>query len=188
MLYEPHETIYSPSQKDPFIFRYSSADGLQAFYSDQRDVPQAYRVLATAGGTPRLGSLLPAKGKDSEDGSMSIILRYLKGNDGEGIVQRAKDKYAPLYIYVYFIDYLSGRFNVTTEAKVIRPFDGEAEISSLEVYPMKFRPLQLSEDKAQDLADRGLKFIDYTAVTHLNHEGETLGKSKEEVLENSTIR
>ena len=78
-------------------------------------------------------------------------------------------------------------FHLRSSPFSIRPYDGEVEVTSLEIYPINHRPQQPSGSRVKDLAERGLRFIDYTTVTHLQHQGLTLGDNQEEVRQVSKL-
>jgi len=188
MLFKIHDKVYSPSQKgSQFLFSYASGPKDADMLTTRRDVSQAYQVIATTGGLPLFGKLTPRKEEDADD----ILLKLTKA----GIIeqqtprnsQRVKDKYSPLYIYACYMSWAPSGFYLRSSPFSIRPYDGEVEVTSLEIYPINHRPQQPSGSRVKDLAERGLRFIDYTTVTHLQHQGLTLGDNQEEVRQVSKL-
>jgi hypothetical protein len=184
MLFKSEDKVYSPSRKGgQTVFPYYSLTSNETvnFKTARRDVSQVHMVLATAGGRALFDKLTPRKPNDAN----IILINQTKDGRMEQQAPRsaetAKDRYSPLYIYVCYLDWVDSRIGPRTTAYSIRPYDGEVEISSLDLYPINYRRKQTSIGERQDLVKRGLTFIDYTAATHLQYHGLTLGNNREEV-------
>lgn len=115
--------------------------------------------------------------------------------------QSMREKYSALHVICMYIDFNGVKYGAETEIFVFRPFDGEMDIQSLEAFPLQYLHkrrapesssgvnIDQSSDSAprdtgyaDDLVERGRKFIDVTAVSqHMSHMGLTVGESKEEV-------
>ncbi len=103
--------------------------------------------------------------------------------------KRAKKK-APFSITCVYIDFDGVNLGPVTKAFDFKSFDGEREVTSLEVYPLRFRPLRridfsdsewnkveaLPENVRyrQKLAHRGAKFLEVAAVKHMYYARPTL--------------
>lgn len=140
-------------------------------------LPQAYRVLCTSGGKHLHGRLLAGETVAADEVIFKLNRSGIAHLAQRGM-QRKKEKYSYFHIYCYFMDYNGTKFGPLTEAFVIRPYEGEVDVTSLETFPAKYLPQPVT---TQGLIERGRKFIDFTAVTHLQYEGLTLGDSREEV-------
>lgn len=102
----------------------------------------------------------------------------------------AVEKYSPLMIDCYYLDYSGSKYDCVAEKFLLKPFEGEVAITFLEVYPMRFVTQERRADGKtleEFLIDRGRKFIELTEVSHKRYEGLTLGESREEVSKNDFI-
>ncbi|KAF2678847.1 hypothetical protein K458DRAFT_133217 [Lentithecium fluviatile CBS 122367] len=182
MLFQPRDKVYSPYQKGgQFLYSYSSGPKDVELLTPRRDISQAYQVLATSGGTPLFGKLIPPREKAEDDIVVKLTKAGLIEEQAPRNTQKKKDKYSPLYIYACILGWSSSGFLPLTESFAIKPYEGEVEITSFDIYPINYRSQQSSDDKVQDLVERGMKFIDYTSVTHLQYQGLTLGRNQEEI-------
>lgn len=202
MLFESGDTVYSQFQEGGQVLENDVGD---IHIKKRRDVPQAYRVVATAGGITLQKSLAPKK-KDLEDEMNEAVLRRMTWNNkrvrmmSPALVRnttedsgpmKMKKKYSPLYVYCFYIDFDGNRYGTVTEIFVFKPHDGEVDIRSLEAYPYHYmttpstglKPSEhtAEENKKDKLLERGRKFIDLTTVAHMSYEGLTIGESREEV-------
>jgi len=107
-------------------------------------------------------------------------------------------------LYCFYIDFDGNRYGTVPEIFTFKPHEGEVDIRSLEAFPLHFldAPLggigtQLKDADAQAgedstvaqsqqpvkdfLLERGRKFIDMTAMSHMAYDGPTIGDSREEV-------
>ncbi|CAM1503810.1 Fc.00g014010.m01.CDS01 [Cosmosporella sp. VM-42] len=181
MLYDAESTIYCPAKRGNFQRLWNTVDD-ESFETQDRQTPQAYRVLATAGGIPIRRGL-----SNQPEMPMAFNIPYrfwklqrqMKGKERDSQnQQRMKDKYSNLIVYCYWIDYDTKKWGTVPDAFVFRAYDGEMEISSLEAYPV--RPADTLWHK---LKDRGMKFIKMTTVSHWAYEGLTVGdpRDREEI-------
>lgn len=115
--------------------------------------------------------------------------------------QSMREKYSALHVICMYIDFNGVKYGAETEIFVFKPFDGKMDIQSLEAFPLQYLrtgratesssvvnigqssdPAPRDTGYADDLVERGRKFIDVTAVSrHMSHTGLTVGESKEEV-------
>jgi hypothetical protein len=155
MLFETGDTVCCPSRKGGIVM---SVEDDEEHVTVQRDAPQAYRVVSVIGGMPRD----PGPTATEQD-----LLRV-----------RARDLYSVLMIDCYFLDFDGARYDAVAEKFHIKPFEGEVDITSLEVFPVGFDPL-LTEDFFKK---RGLDFLrSSTLFSHRLYEGLTAGESPEEI-------
>jgi hypothetical protein len=228
MLFDAGDTIYSRSQQGGQVLENDDED---QHVTKRRDVPQAYRVLATVGGIPLTKTFAPKTKKTEEDFSeervQDLLLNAVSmqqagstGNQPTGVLgstlstqrlQKMKKRYTPLYIYSFYIDFNGSKYGTVAEVFVLKPYDREVDIRSLEVYPLHYlrtlpSGVHMKQENAKDeaqkiqkealpmqedtrtqtlttdvLLERGRRFIDVTAVSHMNYEGLTVGDSREEV-------
>lgn len=159
MLFGLEETLYCQQkrggQEVPNLL------GADPLLTRGRASPQAYRVLGAIGGLPKTSSA--GEGKQQQT-SQSCV----------------RDNFGPLHVYCFHVDFDGQRYRAVRDVFVFRPFEGMVEIISLEAYPGRF-----GAQPMDDFANRGRKFVDMTAVSHMNYEGLTASpKCKEEVRKN----
>lgn len=162
MIFDTGETIYCPSRRNGLEIQMDD----EVHTTSGRDTPQAYRVVATVGGRKLPGH----ETAPIVRGFQSPILR--------------NDKYSPLEIDCYYLDYSGSKYDCVTDRFSLKPFEGEVAITSLEVYPLRFGTYESGEDgnTLEDfLIDRGRKFIELSEVSHKLYEGLTVGENPEEV-------
>ncbi|OCL12019.1 P-loop containing nucleoside triphosphate hydrolase protein, partial [Glonium stellatum] len=194
MLFDSGDTIYSRFQEGGQVLQ---NDEDETHTTKRRFVPQAYRILATAGGIP-LKKTLARKAKklntDLSDEPSPGLLKYPDGMDNAELARipgkeavpthrKMKSMYSPLYVYCFYIDFDGSKYGTVTEIFYFKPYDEKADITSLDAYPVRF--LKSKEPAVDALLERGRKFIDVTAVSHMSYEGLTVGETKEEI--NSAI-
>lgn len=195
MLFDTGDTIYSPYVEGGVVFK----NGVESHTTKTRYVPQVFRVLGTAGGLPLRNSLAPKQSDPGDDIlDNSFFSKWsIKGlrhaalpemQDGIPSAQRNKNKFTPLYVFCFNIDFDGVKYGPVQEIFTFKPYDGLVDIRSLEAYPMQYlktqpgRFLGGDEQPEEDsLLERGRKFIDATVVSHLSHEGLSVGKSRDEV-------
>lgn len=200
MLFDTGDTIYSPLRQGRTVVRneVSSLSGSNSGsdFPDEDDrihctrrryVPQAYRVLATVGGSSLRKTWAP---KDIEMETefltdqtlLQLFLSRSARNTGLQAdfqpKQRIKERYSPLHILCMYIDFDGIKYGTETDIFVFKPFDGELSVKSLEAYPLRYA----ISPRADYLLQRGRKFVDVTtSSTHMKHKGSTVGEIKEEV-------
>ena len=109
----------------------------------------AWRVLSVSQGRP----ILRAASWDERDRPPSKRVR-------------------PFKIVCYCIDFDGDGFGPVSNSFEFQPFDGEKDITSLDVFPFKF--VKNYEKKRNDLREQGLKFMQFTKPTHQLYTGPTL--------------
>lgn len=200
MLFDTGDTIYCPSRKNRTVFKKevetesdagSVTDDDGDFHcARRRYLPQAYRVLATMGGSLLKRTWAPKETKlKSELWSPESLLQLFQGRSARDTVyqsqqadflpkQLMKERFSPLHVICMYIDFDGVRYGTQTDMFVFKPFDGEVSIKSLEAFPLQFAV----SPRANYLSDRGRKFVDITSSSkHMKHSGFTVGENKEEV-------
>ncbi|KAL2012489.1 hypothetical protein VTN00DRAFT_14 [Thermoascus crustaceus] len=162
MIFDIGETIYCPSRRNGLEIQMDE----EVHTTSGRETPQAYRVVATVGGRKLPGH----KTAPIVRGFQSPVLR--------------NDKYSPLEIDCYYLDYSGSKYDCVADRFSLKPFEGEVAITSLEVYPLRFGTHESGEDGntlEEFLIDRGRKFIELSEVSHSLYEGLTVGENPEEI-------
>lgn len=188
MLFDSNDTICCP-------FREATNEVYNTQYQDKhspirRHTPQAYRVVATSQGLPLEGTLASTfhlKGLVSTTipaSTNDFISRTGQVMEDQGfsdpfiqpptISRKVRNSYAQLYVYCFYIDFHGLECGTVAEIFAFKPFEGEVEIRGLQAYPTCY----LAEDKFHD---RGERFLRSTRISHLQHEGLTVGGTREEV-------
>lgn len=109
-----------------------------------------WRVLSTTGGRPYLS----ADKNDSVDDTTT------------------RRKQNSFWLWCYYIDYNGEKFGPVWRTFVIKPFQGEKDINSLEIHPLKFaRNATGIKDR---LRTRGLKFCEFKSPQHRYYAGLSL--------------
>lgn len=196
MLFDTGDTIYSPYVEGGVVFR----NGEESQHRTKtRYVPQVFRVMGTDGGLPLQKALAPKQSDPGDDKlNDSFFSKWsIKGpqhasrpatQDGIPFAQRNMNKFAFLQVVCFHIDFDGAKYDLVQEVFTFRPYDGFVDITSLEAYPMQYLKTQPGrfpggDDHTEEdsLLQRGRKFIDATVVSHLSHEGLSVGKSRQEV-------
>ncbi|KAF1961539.1 hypothetical protein CC80DRAFT_488785 [Byssothecium circinans] len=179
MIYEQNEAVLCPARKgEQVLFKHGAE--WEEYITEHKDLPQVYRVMTTTGGRSLFGQLTRSKAKVSDELVYKVTKSGVIERHRQHATIRAKDRYSALYVLCYFVGYNGKKFVPQTSVFVVRPYEGEAEIRSLEIFPIRYQAHQEGM-KLENLQQRGLQFIDYTATTHLHYEGLTLGHSREEI-------
>lgn len=182
MLFDPDELIYCHSQK-PAMEIPSSDNADDGLLPSHFNTPQAYRVLSSFG-----GMLATSAGSIRARATFDSLLVHKDGRprNAAGAALPIRERYTPFYLDCYFIHFDGANFKPWPSFFMIKPYEGEVMITSLEVYPMRYRPSQgPMSSEALDLVERGRKFLELTTVEHKTYKGATLGDDKEEVSEAS---
>lgn len=194
MLFDSGDTIFSKFHEGGQVIG-NNPDNTHI--TKRRDLPQAYRVVATAGGLPRIRTQAPKQGvlKSPLDGTwlspagagfnsqLEVNSRDKSRNAGELGPYRMKNRYAQLFVYCFYIDFDGVKYGTVPEIFTFKPYEGVVDVESLDAYPIQYMP-GMSEPEPRDLfLERGRRFIDVTTVshTHMTYEGLTIGNSREEV-------
>ena len=110
----------------------------------------AWRVLRTVNGRPNLTS----------------------GDEDDNDDDPPKVKMNAFQLRCYYIDFDGKRFCPVTHCFRIQPFEGERDVTSLEIYPTRFAE-NASQIRA-DLKKRGAMFREFTTFKHRYYTGSTL--------------
>lgn len=97
---------------------------------------------------------------------------YLSPEPDSSVNTAPKRKQSPFLLKCYYIDFDGEKFGAVTEYFYIKPFQGEKDISSLEIHP-----LRLAKDAMgirERLRDRGLKFCEFRSPQHRYYAGLSL--------------
>lgn len=202
MLFDTGDTIYCPLRKNRTAVRKkaetesdagSGSDDDGDFHCTRRRyLPQAYRVLATMGGSLLQRTWAPKDTKlKSELWSPESLLQLFQapGRSARDTLLQSqqadflpkhlmKERFSPLHVICMYVDFDGANYGTQTDMFVFKPFDGEVSIKSLEAFPLRFAV----SPRANYLSERGRKFVDITSSSkHMKHAGWTVGENKEEV-------
>lgn len=189
MLFGVEELIYCPFKKgDCRIYNEGSPN---PFRTTKRDGPHAYRVISCIGGLPKTAlDKTPQQQSrqnivnESLNGTSSAMIRHR--HEGQNAINsRIRERYSSLCVDCYCIAIDGSKFMAAPDAFEFKPYEGELDIVSLEVYPMRYR--QGANDAVKgsfdDLTDRGARFVDLTTVSHKAYHGQTVGDADTDVKE-----
>lgn len=158
------------------------------FETKSRPGPQAYRVVSTQGGRPRSHAAASDHRQiislNNERSAVSDGFNVNHNTQDTSIVLGARDRFSSLIVFGFYIDFNSVSYGPITDVIIFKPYEGELEITNLEAYPLHYLKMEgQAPYGTQDdyLLQRGRRFVDSTAVSHLNYEGLSSGDEKEEV-------
>lgn len=184
MLFGTNETVYSPRQRGSKTWVWSNLDDYH-MSNPAGDLPQAYKIAATFGGAPLMkksdaGIWDTVFSKTSPfvdvGGNAALQFELAKSTSADlGI----KESYSSFNILCYRLDFDGQEFGTVPGTFIIKPFEGEVDIASLEVYPLRMRKTR--GNPAEDFNDRGRTFIEMLHFAHKHYEGLTLGHKRDEV-------
>lgn len=178
MLFKPGDIIYAPERRQKWLPSPRDSPDMAPTPAPGgfregigRTTPQAYKVIAVAGGRPFANNQLPP------------LFAAKKSNS-----------YTPLKVLCYYVDFNGTRYDCVADTFKFAPFDGEVEIQSLEAYPLTYAheprepavspsPRDASSPRrgiVDFLQSRGRDFIRVSEASHRLYEGLTVG-AKEEV-------
>lgn len=152
--------------------------------------PQAYRVLGSIGGLPLSSGRDHSGPKGSSSLSSALPVNTMSNAhsatpSGAGHYMGIRERFGPLYVYCFYIDYDGKHYGAARDVFVFKPFEDEVDITRLEAYPVRFlgqTPETSSNTRhVKDLIARGRKFVDLTVASHMNYEGWTASDYREEV-------
>ncbi|EPE35643.1 P-loop containing nucleoside triphosphate hydrolase [Glarea lozoyensis ATCC 20868] len=166
-----------------------------------RDVPQGYRVSAEAGGIPLRKALAPHGSLTMDEYNNEEIASNKSRRTHEVLADqsdaRSRATYTPLCVYCFYIDYNGERYGTVSEVFIFKQFDEEMEIRSLDICPLFYlddrmkslscdphstpQAIRIPNYHSNMLEGRGKKFMTATRVSHMNYDGLTVGKSREEI-------
>ncbi|KAI1760959.1 hypothetical protein GGR53DRAFT_525556 [Hypoxylon sp. FL1150] len=176
MLFNLNDTIYCQAKKgnqELVVYnRPGKSPGHITIYSKPVFTPQAYRVVDSSGGggvyiDPYLNAITP----QSKGQGLSTI--------------SARERFSQLIIFCFSISFDGENYTPVEDFFIFKPFEGEVDITSLEGYPLRFHRQQ--EKTSNMLLERGRKFIDMTAISHMTYEGLTVGDDRQEVASSVII-
>ncbi|GAB1312064.1 hypothetical protein MFIFM68171_02274 [Madurella fahalii] len=190
MLFDAGDSIYCPFQEGGTTYGYSD----DRHTTKTRYLPQIFRVLGTTGGLPLRKTLAPrVKIRDEYDDDDDVWGKLLVSGffKQRGLTRaavtppsgRARDRFTPLRVVCFHVDFDGVRYGTVREIFSFKPYDGLVDIRSLEAYPTQYLRTE-SNPQTSELdryLSRGRKFIDVTAVSHLSYESLTVGNSREEI-------
>lgn len=198
MLFGFDETIYCPLKRGGQEIE--NMLGPETLCTRRHFTSQAYRVLGSIGGLPLSRGIEIEHTRQTEVGELSSI-SLAESDAGNSTAQQnghhsaiphvkghymgIREKFGPLYVYCFYIDYDGRHYGAARDVFVFKPFEDEVDITSLEAYPVRFLG-QAPETNSitrhvEDLIARGRKFVDLTATSHMNYEGWTASDYREEV-------
>ncbi|KAI1505354.1 hypothetical protein F5X99DRAFT_369089 [Biscogniauxia marginata] len=179
MLFEYNSTIYCPGKQENQELRIDEQSDQPVLTSEKIYWPQAFRVVRCTGGV----GIGTAFGSQFHDDWLMKDMNYHQGQQGtaqNGAPMSIRERFSPLVVFCFYVEFDAKKYGPQQDFFIFRPFEGEVDITSLEAYPVHFHS---QKDKTlQGLLDRGRKFIEMTAVSHMNYEGLTVGDDKEEII------
>jgi hypothetical protein len=138
---------------------------------------QAYKVAKVTGGQliiPEITNSGRGNGQSDNNGNLDDIL--------DPYITQARQRYDELVVECFYYDSDGDILGPTKCQFKVKPYDGEIPISSLPIVPL--RTVSGHNQMANDLAKRGLKYLQLTNVSHMYYEGVT-SREPEEVQPNS---
>lgn len=194
MLFDAGDTIYCPFLEGGTTYGLSD----DRHTTKTRYLPQIFRVLGTTGGLPLRKTLAPRvkiRGEyDDDDDVWGNLLvsglfrqRVLPSTAVNLASGRARDRFTPLYVVCFHVDFDGVKYGTVREIFSFKPYDGLVDIRSLGAYPIEYLRTESNPQTSEPQLEldrylsRGRKFIDVTAVSHLSYESLTVGNSREEI-------
>lgn len=188
MLFGYGETIFCPLKRGGQEIE--NMLGPETLRTRSHLTPQAYRVLGSIGGLPFTSGIDHARPEalnnlhPKSDPSTVDTYHATTPHVG-GYYMGIRERFGPLYVYCFYIDFDGKKYGAAHDVFLFKPFEGEADITSLEAYPVRFLDQITETDSSirhvEDLVARGRKFIDLTVPSHMNYEGWTTSDYTEEV-------
>ena len=175
MIFDTGDFIYAPSRRGIKI-----EIDLEEWGGSRVDIGQAFRVLSAQG-----AHLISSKKKisNSSGGLVEDMSRFNDDFEPTSIGNR-KDRmhqlnhYTHMVIDCYRFDLDENKFGAVGDKFIIREYDGEIPISSLEVYPIS--PCMNTKFR-EKLLKRGSRFVDFSKITHKYYDAYTVGEIREKV-------
>lgn len=179
MLFGYGETLFCPLKRGGQEIE--NMLGPETLRTRSHPTPQAYRVLGSIGGLPLTSGIDYAR----PDPSTVDTHEHATTPHAGGYYMGIRERFGPLYVYCFYIDFDGKKYGAARDVFLFKPFEGEADITSLEAYPVRFLGQTAETDGSirhvKDLVARGRKFIDLTVPSHMNYEGWTTSDYTEEV-------
>lgn len=191
MLFGTNETVYSPRQRGSKTWVWSNLDEIQ-MSNPAGDLPQAYKVAATFGGAPLMkksdsgiwDTVFPRTSSPFADARRTSALQFELADSASADLG-IKESYSSFNILCYRLDFDGQEFGTIPGTFIIKPFEGEVDIVSLELYPLRMR--KIPGNPAEELVNRGREFIKMLHFAYKHYEGLTLGHKREEVSINFLV-
>ncbi|KAI4858765.1 P-loop containing nucleoside triphosphate hydrolase protein [Hypoxylon rubiginosum] len=135
--------------------------------SDRNEPPQAAQVLKVSGGRPRLPN------------SSRYYSWYWSLTDKD----KAFQKVSPFTIDAFHLDFDGKKYRLVQDKYEIQRYTGEAPITSLTVFPLRFFAESARAETSQMLLTRGLNFRGLASVdaAHREYRGMTLDTEREDI-------
>ncbi|KAL9118676.1 MAG: hypothetical protein Q9187_004778 [Circinaria calcarea] len=90
---------------------------------------------------------------------------------GDDVISPRKVQANPFFLLCYYVDFNGERFQPVTYIFSIKPFEGEKDITSLEIYPLLYA--ENATEIRDQLRDRGERFREFTTFKHKYYTGPT---------------
>ena len=153
-LFKPGDLVHSPLGNTTSEFFIQNGERIQQGGSNDR-YQEVWRVGHTSGGRPILEQ---ARGKHGSRERYTVAGLKCTIND--------------FWITAGFVDFNGSSYNHQAFRFSILPFDGERDITSLQLYPLRYAP---EVDELKDrLKSRGEAFREYTTFKYRYYAGKTL--------------
>ena len=149
-LFKPGDEVFVPRLADKIEVGSTNEEASPIAHGQNGRYQEDWRILNVAGGRRNLTA-----GDTVND---------------EELVPKKKPN--PFSILCYHIDFDGQKFIVVRHPFNIRPFEGERDITSLEVYPSRL--LENHSERRASLRIRGEKFREFTTFKHRTYKGPTL--------------
>ncbi|OCK93376.1 uncharacterized protein K441DRAFT_706219 [Cenococcum geophilum 1.58] len=144
-LFKPGQEIYAPKKR--VLEGDGSGKPLKATSLERYQT--AYRVIHCSGGRP-----------------------FLNGNNTDNSHISLKDRMDSFDLFCYYIDFNGSEFSPCYHGFSIAPYEGEREITSLEIYPWQYA--ERKDALRETLRERGEKFRSFIKAKHMYYNGSTL--------------
>lgn len=175
MLFNFNDTIYCPIKRGhQEVTIMEPGNKAVRYFTKPKLTPQAYRVVHSTGG---VGVYV-----DPNLDYNSIITPESQGQ--ELLTISARERFSQLIVFCFSVSFDGEKYTPVEDFFIFKPFEGEVDITSLEGYPLRFHRQEGQISKM--LLERGRKFIDMTAISHMTYEGLTVGDDRQEVCSSLT--
>lgn len=183
MIFDPDDLVYCHAQKPQGTVKVhvSDKEDSNAWVPRHVETPQAYRILASCGAlrTTAVEKIVVSVVRSSSASGSSDTKKF---EESQNKTISMHEKFTPFYLDCYFIDFDGTKFTVGLNGFEFKPYTGKKKITSLEVYPSRFRGESgQASQVGTDLTQRGKDFLALTLVSHRNFDGTSFGERKEEV-------
>ncbi|KAI9737349.1 MAG: hypothetical protein M1834_009503 [Cirrosporium novae-zelandiae] len=156
-LFKPGEVVYVPlgnngQDKDPKSRNTAAGNSTEPSVSDIHNerYQEVWRVLHTANGR--------------------LVLNTNDDDDPESLKKR--ERINPFFVKCYHLDFDGREFGPVAHTFPLQPFEGEKDITSLEVYPLRYSE-NISKIKT-NLIENGKEFLNFTSFKPRYYVGRSL--------------